>query len=88
MHKVLRKIHRSCARWPHVFLADKSPEQWSKLFVEKLTALVLAAMSIDNFPALVAFFQRRDTDRIALDDIAAAREWQNGKISSRRRQRS
>ncbi|RGP58394.1 hypothetical protein FSPOR_11895 [Fusarium sporotrichioides] len=51
----LLRVHTTCGRWPHEFLGDKSPESFSKRFVDALLSVVTLCVKNDDFASLVRF---------------------------------
>ncbi|KAM0186820.1 hypothetical protein ACHAPI_011484 [Fusarium lateritium] len=82
--QILSKIHSSSGRWPHDFLGRKAPEQWTKSFVEKLSSVVTNSVANDDFAALLAFLEARQSATVTVDDVVAAQKWQNERRASRR----
>ncbi|KAI6750736.1 hypothetical protein HG530_014632 [Fusarium avenaceum] len=82
--QILSKINSSCGRWPHDFLGQKAPEQWTKAFVEKLFSLVTNSVANNDFAELLAFLEARENAALVVEDLVAAQNWQNEKRALRR----
>lgn len=85
--QILSKIYTSCGRWPHDFLGQKAPEQWTKAFVEKFSSVVTNSVANNDLAELLAFLEARQNATLVVEDLVAAQNWQNEKRALRRSSR-